>query len=207
MTGIMEIGLQTSVKTASRFVVRFATLLTYCSLFAIFFGSSGVLCANKKNNPAKKFSIDGFLSTLNPKQTKNSDLKKRIGELTKLNKKLSDDIAQKDDSHSDVIAGKNDTIKTLKDHHAKLYNWNRAKEIKIEELSKKLTAKDEALAELRETNKDLNEEKENLTTTSNDLRAQLDNAEAVMESKVKELSKQLTRKGKIFNRMAGQTIG
>eukprot|EP01083_Nonionella_stella_P087352 242991_1 len=108
MTGIMENGqngLQTSVKTASRFVVRFATLLTYCSLFAIFFGSSGVLCATKKNT-AKKSLADRLRNMRKPKQSE-------IDELTELNKK-----------HSDVIAGKNDTIKTLKEHHAKLYNWN-----------------------------------------------------------------------------------
>eukprot|EP01083_Nonionella_stella_P308444 1088118_1 len=48
MTGIMENGLQRSVKTAiaSPFVVRFATFLTYCSLLAIFLGSSGVFCAD-----------------------------------------------------------------------------------------------------------------------------------------------------------------
>eukprot|EP01083_Nonionella_stella_P160910 526408_1 len=182
MTGIMENGLQRSVKTAiaSRFVVRFATFLTYCSLLAIFLGSSGVFCADLETIKENEVLADN--SEVSSSSTDDEDSSDDLDDLP-----IVEFNYQKLD-----LSGKNWFLQEqLKQVRVEL----KSKVAEILKLTESNTELSDDIRDRDEFNADLNKENENL---SNELRAQRGEAQAALKSKCKELSEEVTRLTKII---------
>eukprot|EP01083_Nonionella_stella_P294282 1000527_1 len=189
MTGIMENGLQRSVKTAiaSRFVVRFATFLTYCSLLAIFLGSSGVFCADLEtikenevladNSEVSSSSTDDEYSSDDLDDIPIAEFNYQKLDLSSKNWFLQEQLKQVRVELESKVAENSDLL------------------VRNDRLSKLLRDKDEVLVKLNKINADLYKENENL---SNELHAQLDQAQDAPNSKFKELSEEVTRLTKII---------